>query len=124
MSMTDPISDMLTRIRNAQTAQKPSVTMPSSKQKVAIAKVLEQEGYLGGVSTEQQTTFFRDGRLPTALVSLAAIGIVGGKRWLSERDSAPSVGEVRLRQLAAFFVVSYGVWLAVFAFGPPPLLNP
>ena len=52
MSMTDPISDMLTRIRNAQTARKPSVTMPSSKQKVAIAKVLEQEGYLGGVSTE------------------------------------------------------------------------
>jgi small subunit ribosomal protein S8 len=50
--MTDPISDMLTRIRNAQTAQKPSVTMPSSKQKVAIAKVLEQEGYLGGVSNE------------------------------------------------------------------------
>jgi small subunit ribosomal protein S8 len=52
MSMTDPISDMLTRIRNAQTARKPSVTLPSSKQKVAIAKVLEQEGYLGGVSTE------------------------------------------------------------------------
>jgi small subunit ribosomal protein S8 len=43
---------MLTRIRNAQTARKPSVTLPSSKQKVAIAKVLEQEGYLGGVSTE------------------------------------------------------------------------
>ena len=52
MSMTDPISDMLTRIRNAQTARKPSVTMPSSKQKMAIAKVLEQEGYLGGVSSE------------------------------------------------------------------------
>jgi small subunit ribosomal protein S8 len=50
--MTDPISDMLTRIRNAQTARKPSVTMPSSKQKMAIAKVLEQEGYLGGVSSE------------------------------------------------------------------------
>jgi small subunit ribosomal protein S8 len=50
--MTDPISDMLTRIRNAQTARKPSVTMPSSRQKVAIAKVLEQEGYLGGVSAE------------------------------------------------------------------------
>jgi small subunit ribosomal protein S8 len=50
--MTDPIADMLTRIRNAQTAGKPSVTLPSSKQKVAIAKVLEQEGYLGGVSTE------------------------------------------------------------------------
>ena len=52
MSMTDPIADMLTRIRNAQVARKPSVTLPSSKQKVAIAKVLEQEGYLGGVSTE------------------------------------------------------------------------
>lgn len=52
MSMTDPIADMLTRIRNAQTARQPSVTLPSSKQKVAIAKVLEQEGYLGGVSAE------------------------------------------------------------------------
>jgi small subunit ribosomal protein S8 len=52
MSMTDPIADMLTRIRNAQTARKPAVTLPSSKQKVAIAKVLEQEGYLAGVTTE------------------------------------------------------------------------
>jgi small subunit ribosomal protein S8 len=50
--MTDPISDMLTRIRNAQTARKPSVTLPSSKQKLAVAKVLEQEGYLSAVSTE------------------------------------------------------------------------
>jgi small subunit ribosomal protein S8 len=50
--MTDPIADMLTRIRNAQTARKPAVTLPSSKQKVAIAKVLQQEGYLDGVSTE------------------------------------------------------------------------
>jgi small subunit ribosomal protein S8 len=50
--MTDPISDMLTRIRNAQTARKPSVTLPSSKQKLAVAKVLEQEGYLASVETE------------------------------------------------------------------------
>ena len=53
MSMTDPISDMLTRIRNAQTARKPSVTLPSSKQKLAVAKVLEQEGYLSSVATEK-----------------------------------------------------------------------
>ncbi len=53
MSMTDPISDMLTRIRNAQTARKPSVTLPSSKQKVAVAKVLEQEGYLASVEAEK-----------------------------------------------------------------------
>ena len=52
MSMTDPIADMLTRIRNAQTARKPSVTLPASKQKLAVAKVLEQEGYLAAVSSD------------------------------------------------------------------------
>lgn len=46
MSMSDPISDMLTRIRNAQLAEKVSVSMPSSKLKVAIAKVLKDEGYV------------------------------------------------------------------------------
>ena len=46
MSMSDPISDMLTRIRNAQMAGKVSVVMPSSKLKVAIAGVLKEEGYL------------------------------------------------------------------------------
>jgi small subunit ribosomal protein S8 len=44
--MSDPISDMLTRIRNAQQAEKASVAMPSSKLKVAIAKVLKDEGYV------------------------------------------------------------------------------
>jgi small subunit ribosomal protein S8 len=46
MSMTDPVADMLTRIRNAQMAEKISVAMPSSKIKVAIAKVLKDEGYV------------------------------------------------------------------------------
>ena len=46
MSMHDPISDMLTRIRNAQRANKVAVAMPSSKLKVAIAKVLKEEGYI------------------------------------------------------------------------------
>ncbi|MCX7146103.1 MAG: 30S ribosomal protein S8 [Sulfuritalea sp.] len=46
MSMTDPVADMLTRIRNAQMAEKMSVSMPSSKLKVAIAKVLKDEGYI------------------------------------------------------------------------------
>jgi len=44
--MHDPISDMLTRIRNAQRANKVAVVMPSSKLKVAIAKVLKEEGYI------------------------------------------------------------------------------
>jgi small subunit ribosomal protein S8 len=52
MSMTDPIADMLTRIRNAQTARLPVVRVPMSKRKLAIAKVLEQEGYLASVKTE------------------------------------------------------------------------
>lgn len=46
MSMQDPTADMLTRVRNAQAAQKKSVEMPSSKLKVAIAEVLKQEGYV------------------------------------------------------------------------------
>jgi small subunit ribosomal protein S8 len=46
MSMSDPIADMLTRIRNAQMAQKVSVSMPSSSLKVALAKVLKDEGYI------------------------------------------------------------------------------
>ncbi|MBI3480733.1 MAG: 30S ribosomal protein S8 [Nitrosomonadales bacterium] len=48
MSMSDPISDMLTRIRNAQMAEKVTVAMPSSKLKVAIAVVLKDEGYVDG----------------------------------------------------------------------------
>jgi small subunit ribosomal protein S8 len=48
MSMSDPIADMLTRIRNAQIVQKAAVTMPSSKLKVAIAQVLKDEGYIDG----------------------------------------------------------------------------
>jgi small subunit ribosomal protein S8 len=46
MSMSDPIADMLTRIRNAQSVDKTSVTMPSSKLKIAIAQVLKDEGYI------------------------------------------------------------------------------
>ena len=52
MSMTDPISDMLTRIRNGQKARKVSVAMPSSSAKVAVAKVLKDEGYITDYATE------------------------------------------------------------------------
>ena len=47
MTMTDPIADMLTRIRNANKAQHDSVTMPGSKLKESLAKILEREGYIG-----------------------------------------------------------------------------
>jgi small subunit ribosomal protein S8 len=51
MSMNDPISDLLTRVRNSQTARKQSVSMPASRLKSAIAKVLQDEGYVSGYST-------------------------------------------------------------------------
>jgi small subunit ribosomal protein S8 len=54
MSMSDPIADMLTRIRNAQTAEKVSVGMPMSKLKLAIAQVLKDEGYIEDFKVNDQ----------------------------------------------------------------------
>jgi small subunit ribosomal protein S8 len=54
MSMSDPIADMLTRIRNGQSADKISVSMPASKFKESIAKVLKEEGYIQDWKTEQE----------------------------------------------------------------------
>ena len=55
MSMQDPLADMLTRLRNAQLVGKVEVTMPSSKLKVSVAKVLEQEGYISGYEVVEDT---------------------------------------------------------------------
>src|SRR5262245_44077500 len=52
MTMQDPIADMFIRLRNAQNVNNPSVSMPSSKFKVQIAKVLEEEGYINGFEVE------------------------------------------------------------------------
>ena len=54
MSMSDPIADMLTRIRNGQAAGKPSVDMPASKQKRALAQVLKDEGFIDDFSVAEQ----------------------------------------------------------------------
>lgn len=54
MSMSDPIADMLTRIRNAQSVMKTNVSMPSSNIKVSIAKVLKDEGYILGYNVETE----------------------------------------------------------------------
>ena len=53
MSMSDPIADLLTRLRNAQMAGKKTVSMPSSKTKIAICKVLEDEGFVLGHSVDE-----------------------------------------------------------------------
>ncbi|NDL65975.1 30S ribosomal protein S8 [Acerihabitans arboris] len=55
MSMQDPIADMLTRIRNGQTANKTAVSMPSSKLKVAIASLLKEEGFIEEFKIEGDT---------------------------------------------------------------------
>jgi small subunit ribosomal protein S8 len=52
MTMTDPIADMLTRLRNANQAYHESVSMPYSKLKVGVAEILQQEGYIGGWHVE------------------------------------------------------------------------
>jgi small subunit ribosomal protein S8 len=59
MTMTDPVADMLTRIRNANVAFHDDVVMPSSKLKVALAKILEQEGYISGSSIEDDSSYPR-----------------------------------------------------------------
>ena len=56
MSMSDPIADMLTRIRNAQMVQKAVVRLPSSKLKVAIAQVLKDEGYIENFAVRGEAT--------------------------------------------------------------------
>ncbi|GAB3373683.1 30S ribosomal protein S8 [Spongiibacter taiwanensis] len=96
MSMQDPLADMLTRIRNAQMAGKTVVEMPSSTLKQAVAKVLEDEGYVGGYRVE--TT----GAKSTLLVELkyfegkpviAEIHRVSrpGLRSYAGKDTLPSV---------------------------------
>jgi small subunit ribosomal protein S8 len=54
MSMQDPVSDMLTRIRNAHHRSHPEVTMPASKLKASVAQVLQDEGYIGGFSVSAE----------------------------------------------------------------------
>jgi len=63
--MTDPIADLLTRIRNAHHAEKVSLTMPGSKIKTAIAKVLQEEGYIEGYEASVE-----EGNKPSLTIKL------------------------------------------------------
>jgi small subunit ribosomal protein S8 len=73
MKLSDPIADMLTRIRNAVMVGHPLVAMPSSKLKVAIAKILKEEGYIGGYETV-------DGKTPGQKVLRIRLKYVGERR--------------------------------------------
>jgi len=96
MSMTDPIADMLTRVRNALAAGKLSVTMPSSKQKVAIANLLKDEGYINSVSVKdidgkpvmEVTLKYYEGRPVIELIKRVSRP---GLRVYKGKDELPSV---------------------------------
>jgi small subunit ribosomal protein S8 len=99
MSMTDPIADMLTRIRNANTAMHDTVRMPSSKLKESIARILESEGYIEGFSAEDDAT--RPGRVleirlkysPERKRTISGIKRISkpGLRVYAKRDKLPRV---------------------------------
>lgn len=88
MSFNDPIADMLTRIRNAVRAEHPQVSMPSSKMKIAIAKILVEEGFVDGYEvTEGENPIFK-----TLTLSLKYVGKRRTKRSVItdlERVSLP-----------------------------------
>lgn len=95
MSMQDPISDMLTRIRNGQAAKKVAVKMPSSKLKVAIAKLLKEEGYVadytiaGEVKPELEVTlkYFEANPVIEQIQRVSRPGL----RIYKKKDALPSV---------------------------------
>ncbi|HDD55759.1 MAG TPA: 30S ribosomal protein S8 [Chloroflexi bacterium] len=89
MSFNDPIADMLTRIRNAVRAEHPQVSMPSSKMKVAIAKILVEEGFISGYEVTEE----KDAPHKTLTLGLKYVGNRRTKRSVItnlERVSLPS----------------------------------
>ncbi|MFN2615465.1 MAG: 30S ribosomal protein S8 [Actinomycetota bacterium] len=97
MTMTDPIADMLTRVRNGTTAMQDTVTMPSSKQKVAIADILRREGYIedyqvtGGELGPQLTISLKFG--PNRERTISGIKRISkpGRRVYARKDTLPRV---------------------------------
>jgi small subunit ribosomal protein S8 len=84
MTMTDPIADMLTRIRNASSAQRESVTMPGSKLKEALADILEQEGFIAGYSVRREPGRPGSTLEITMKYSPGRVGSIGGIRRVSK----------------------------------------
>ncbi|SRR6056297_1398789 len=97
MTMTDPVADMLTRVRNASIAYHDTTSMPSSKMKVNIAGILEQEGYIEGYSVEetepQATLTIRMKYGPNRERVIAGIRRISkpGLRVYVKRDEVPRV---------------------------------
>lgn len=97
MSMTDPIADMLTRIRNANSAYKTSTTMPSSKKLVEIARILKEEGYIaeyrvieGDPQDSLEVTLKYGARKERTITGLRRIS-KPGLRVYAKKDELPRV---------------------------------
>ncbi len=94
--MTDPISDMLTRIRNASAVKKPEIVLPYSTIKFSLAKILEKEGYVGKVEKTNEGRFdqlrielnYKDGQ--TVIKKLARIS-KPGRRVYAKHNELPRV---------------------------------
>ncbi|MBN2723660.1 MAG: 30S ribosomal protein S8 [Deltaproteobacteria bacterium] len=97
MSMTDPIADFLTRIRNGIKARKSTVSMPSSKMKVHLSEVLKKEGYINNFSVTEDNVFKTltvelkyDSENQSAIEGLKRIS-KPGQRIYAKRDNIPQV---------------------------------
>ena len=90
--MTDPIADMLTRIRNAAAAKKREVVLPNSKIKYTIAKILEKEGYLDDVKLDEKELSFAI-RFANGAAAVSDIKRISkpGRRVYKKRDELPTV---------------------------------
>lgn len=102
--MTDPIADMLTRIRNGQQAEKVSVRMPASRMKRAIAQVLKEEGYI------EDFAELRDGAKATLEVKLKYFG---GKAVIERLERASAPGRRLYRGKHALPRVAGGLGIAI-----------
>ncbi len=96
MSMTDPISDLLTRVRNAMTAKHPTVHVPASRMKVEIVKILKDEGYVDGfeiVENELQDAIHIELRYVDGKKAITGLERVSrpGRRVYCGKDEIPRV---------------------------------
>ena len=85
--MTDPIADMLTRVRNALAVRKPDVVVPHSRLKAAVARILEQEGWVGAVAVVEQT--------PSSMLKITLKYGPDGSPWIRHLKRVSTPGRRR-----------------------------
>ena len=92
MSMSDPIADMLTRIRNAARAKLPAVSMPCSKMKVALSEVLKESGFIGDVSVGEDAKGHQELTLGMKYKGKRSVPVIEGIKRISKPSCRVYVG--------------------------------